>query len=221
MAKYTVADIRQLVQRQFGDEAQVQLENNDILRWINMAQREAVLQTEGLLEGTLSGDFVANSQTYMLSSDLFVLHRVRVRESVGSPYHFIPWMNGVDFERFVDGWDGATDRGTPQVWTEKARTIIFFPIPQVSLIGGFKYEGSMEPSDVVNDADTHALPEYYNNYIVDYCLMRAYEMDEDLDAQLVKAQVVQATLEFNEGRENQFGRDKYPVVLDIPADWDY
>lgn len=219
MAKYSVLQVRTEVQRLFGDESQVQLENNDVVRWINMAQREAVLQTEGLLENTFTGNFVSGQQTYVLDSNLFALHRVRVRPDTSTSYNWIRWVNGVDFERIVDGWDGTTSTGLPEVYTEKDRSLVFFPVPNFNLNPGFKYEGSKYPTDVVNDADLIALPEYYNQYIVDYVMMRAYEMDEDLDAQYLKAQTVQATLDFNEGRENYFGRDTYPVVQDYSGDY--
>lgn len=214
-----VQDIRTRVQRTFGDEANVQIDSSDIYRWISDAQREAVLQNEGLLEKTWTGNFTVNVNNYPLDPDLFVLHRVRVKTSAAGQYYYVPWLNGVDFERYVDGWDNSDESGTPYVFTEKDRELIFFPKPNFTLASGFKYEGSEYPTEVTSDGSALELPLYYHQYIVDYCLMQAYELDEDIAAHSAKGATVQATLDFNEGRENWFGRDKYPVVSDYEGDY--
>lgn len=216
-----IGEIKKRVKTTFGDEAEAQISSSDIIRWINDAQREAVLQNEGLLEKVWTTDLTANQAEYTLDSNLFALHRIRIKTSTTSPFYWIPWMSGTDFERFLDGWDGHPT-GYPCVYTEKDRKVILFPTPSMTVTGGFKYEGSKYPtkiSDAAADSTLPDLPEYYHQYIVDYCLMQAYELDEDISAMHNKASVVQATLNFNEARENWYGRDKYPVVLDYYEDY--
>lgn len=110
-----LGDVKQRVRRTFGDESGSQLESDDITRWVNDAQREAVLQNEGLLETTATLDMVAGTNTYSLSSNVFSLHRIRIRTSTSNAYFWVPWSSGTDFERYVDGWDNSTDRGTPRL----------------------------------------------------------------------------------------------------------
>jgi hypothetical protein len=216
-------DVIKRVKELFGDESDAQLSSSTIVRWVNDSYREAALQNIGVKEKKSSHDLVAGTQTLALSSDVVVLHRVKIRTSPTTPHWEIKGWSTPDFEAVYPGWEGDTSRGTPVAWMERERILHFFPLPDVSVTGGILLEYSSYTSqhpDSDSEGPLH-LPEYYHNYIVDYCMMKAYEMDEDYPAMQYKAQAVQATLDFTEGRENWMNQATYPVVRDYLADnWD-
>jgi hypothetical protein len=212
----TVADIVIRVNRVFGDESAVQIQQADIIRWINDAQREAVMQHENLLpkEGTL--DTVANTATYTLPADCFTLGAVYLRQSTSSSYYMLRSFSRERMDSSIDGWQGP-DYGTatPQVYTRGADgTITLFPTPDASVTGGLRLSYSKYAPDVVNTTDDISIPAYYYGYVEQYCLMKAYEMDEDWESADKKAAFIQSTIDFNNNRDAWFGRGTYPTITD-------
>ena len=61
-----VGDVLTRVRRTFGDEAGIQITQDDVIRWINDAQREAVMQNEGLLQKVGYVASTADTQEYTL-----------------------------------------------------------------------------------------------------------------------------------------------------------
>jgi hypothetical protein len=59
-----VTDIAVRVKRTFGDEAGVQIVDDDIIRWINEAQEEITNDNQGLLEATGVANIIQGQQDY-------------------------------------------------------------------------------------------------------------------------------------------------------------
>lgn len=209
----TVSDIYDRVKRTFGDESAVQVTEADIIRWINDAQREAVMQNEGLLQKVDYISTVADTKEYTLPTDLFTLSHVYVKDSSETAYYALRWLALRQFSEYVDGWDGNAVESIPLIYTQQQKDkIVIYPIPQSSVANGLKLIYSRYPDDVVNSASTLDLPPYFHSYIVNFCLMQAYEMDEDWESASQKAQQVQGDLDFNNNRQFWFGRDTYPTI---------
>lgn len=210
---FNVSDIFERVKRQFGDESAVQVSEADIIRWINDAQREAVMQNEGLLLKVDYIDSVADQKEYDLPQDLFTLHHVDIKDGDSSQYYNVKWLGLKQFSEFLDGWDGATIEAYPQVYTNQiAGKLLVYPPPKVSVSTGIKLTYSRYATDVVDSSSTIDLPPYFHPYIVNFCLMQAYELDEDWESAQQKAQQVQSDLDFNNNRQFWFGRDAYPSI---------
>lgn len=217
MILINVGDIFKRVQRTFGDEANVQVTEADVVRWINDAQREAVMQNEKLLvsEGTLPT--VAGTSTYDFPDNMFSLHHV-YGTTDGETFYVLRYLSLAQLNEYQDGWrNGAT--GSPAAYTriiEGQLTLI--PVPEQSLAEGIKLVYSRYPTDVSNSSSELDLPAYLHGYVEHYCMMKAYEMDEDWEASDRKAAILQKTLDFNNNRET-WDRDTYPSVSPLAEDY--
>lgn len=219
-----VTDIITRVKRQFGDESGVQVTNDDIIRWINDAQREVVLQNENLFQKTIYLDSVAEQLAYTLPSDLLTIQSVAYRdnEDSGDSYYELRFLSPKALAEYVNGWDG-TDyaSGTPNHFAkgDSESQLLVLPRPDKSLTDSIKVTYSRYTTDIETDADPIDLPVYYHNLAYEYCLMKAYEMDEDWEAADKKAAYVQSTLDANAYRDSWFAHQTYPSV--VPTSEDY
>lgn len=217
----TFSDVFVRVQRTFGDEAAVQVTEADVIRWVNDAQREAVMQNEGLLPKVGFLDSVIGQDDYTLPTDLFTLHHVYFKESDTSSFFALKWLTKFEFSQMIDGWDGNEySSGFPQVYTTENSKLILFPKPQTAVTGAIKLDYSRYPVAVADNNDPIDLPPYLHTYVVNFCLMQAYEMDEDWESADKKAQQVQGDLNFNNNRQAWFGRESYPSVATTWEDYE-
>lgn len=218
---YSVTDIFTRVQRTFGDEAAVQVTEADIIRWINDAQKEAVMQNEGLLMKDGYITTVANQKEYAMPADLFTLHYVSYRESTAQPYYSLKWLGLKDFSEFLDGWDGSSVVSYPCVYTsQESNTLLLFPEPEAVVTNGIKLIYSYYAAAITSSADPLALPPYLHNFVVRYCMMEAYKMDEDWESVDRMAAQIQGDLDFNNNKQFWFGRDSYPSISTKYEDMD-
>lgn len=217
----SVTDILNRVKRTFGDEAGVQITDADIIRWINDAQREAVMQNEGLLQTIGYISSVASTSEYTYPVDLYVLHHAYYRESATSAYYTLKYFTLKEFSEYVDGWDGSSSSGVPLIYTQQQdNKITLFPKPKASVANGLKLIYSRYATDITTTSDPLDLPPYLHTYVANFCLMQAYELDEDWESASNKATQIQGDLDFNNNRKFWFGRDQYPTVNVSPADQD-
>lgn len=214
-----VSDIKTRVKRQFGDEAQVQITDSDIIRWINDGQRYVVTNNDGVLEKLVTANVVANQQEYTLPSDYLIIRSVKILYPDGAYYKLEP-STMQNFDNLLAGWENTKSyyglSTTYHIYAGKFRVL---PVPSVAITAGWQIYYSRYPVDVVSDSDTIDLPLPYHNLIVDYCLQQAYELDEDWEASKEKATQVQNTLTLNRERENFQPRETYPTITVLPDDW--
>jgi hypothetical protein len=226
MTAMTPNDIKDRVKRLFGDESGAQVTDNDILMWINDAQREAAMQLEGMLRTTSTVNSVANSGSYVMPTGALTLLDISYKGASDGSYHKLRYLSPNEMDEYVDGWDG-TEFGAadPQVYSRGQESnafgssFIVHPRPATSITAAFKVEYIRYPNPVASYAGTIDLPEYLHLYVLEYCLMKAYEMDEDWEAADKKASYIQSTLDFNNGKEAWFGQQSYPVVGTTSEDY--
>jgi hypothetical protein len=175
-----VQDIITRVRRTFGDEAAVQVSDEDVLRWINDAQIEIIKRNDGALQKTNLINLVANQSQYTLPTDLMVLRSLRYKFSDMLSFTALRYKNMQQFDETLDGWDGTSyNAGHPVFFTMFEGFAILFPTPEVSVTGGLKVLYNQKPLDVVDLTDELALPLIYHNTVVKYCLWQASLLDED------------------------------------------
>lgn len=209
----SVRDILDRVKRTFGDEAAVQITEADILRWINDAQREAVMQNEGLLQTVGYISSVAGQQEYDLPTDLYTLSHLYYRDTPVTAYYSLKWYPLREFTEYADGWDGSTVQSIPLVYgTQQTNKVILFPTPQASVANGIKLIYSKYAETIDGVSSPIELPPYLHSFIVNFCLMQAYEMDEDWESAQQKATQIQGDLDFNNNKKFWFGREQYPTI---------
>lgn len=208
-----VNDIYTLVKRQFGDESGVQLTDADILRYINIGQRQIVMQNEGLLEKITTSNGVQDQNTYSLPTDILILRSVMYKSPDDISYYRLKGMPYQQFNEYVDGWDGtAYGSAVPTIFTQFAGNLILFPPPDKNSTSGIKIYYNRTPVDVTSTSDTPDLPLLYHDALVKQCLALAYEMDEDWDAAQIKAKELDADVALLRGREEWKQEETYTTI---------
>jgi hypothetical protein len=181
-----VQDVITRVRRTFGDEAAVQVTDDDVIRWINDAQIEVVKNNDGALQKSAFIDLVANQSTYVLPTDLLLLRSLRYKYTDMLSFSNLKYKNMQQFDDSLDGWDGsAYSAANPQFFTMYEGKAILFPTPDRSVTAGLKVLYSQKPTDVLTPLSTLALPLIYHNTIFKYCMWQASLLDEDHEPALM------------------------------------
>jgi len=189
-----VSEVLTAVQRQFGDESGVQLENNDIIRWVNDAQ-DVIVAKNKVLKAKSTTPSVAGQAAYTFPSDN--IHQI---ESIHYNGYRVPNMSFPEAEEQIFQADPTmVASGDPVLWYEWAGTFTFWPAP--SEVQSIDLYYTQRPTPVTLVSDTLSLPDKYYQDIVRYCLQQAYEMDEDMANSQAKAQQFDASL--NEKSEEE------------------
>lgn len=189
-----VSEVITAVQRQFGDEAGVQLENSDIIRWINDAQ-DTIVAKNKVLKAKSTTPAVPGQAAYTFPSDN--IHQI---ESIHYNGARIPNMSFPEAEEQIFKNDlQAINLGTPMLWYEWAGTFTFWPAP--SDTNAIELYYTQRPTPVTSSSSVLSVPDKYYQDVVRYCMQQAYEMDEDLNSADAKAKQFDASL--NEKSEEE------------------
>lgn len=134
-----VSDVIIRVRRTFGDEAAVQVTDDDIVRWINDAQIEIVKHNDGALQSTDTMNIVANQSSYTLTSALLILRSLRYKYSDMTSFRALRYKSLQQFDESIDGWDGTQyPAGYPAFFTQYNNTVTLFPTPDRAATAGLK-----------------------------------------------------------------------------------
>lgn len=206
----TVAEVMTAVKRQFGDESGVQLEDSDIIRWVNDAQ-DAIVTKNKVLKAKSTTQSVAGQANYTLPNT--DIHQI---ESIHYNNYRIPNMSFAEAEEHIYRADPINVvLGDPVLWYEWANQITFWPIPtDVKNIDIFY---TKRPAKVTSSADTLSVPDKYFQDVLMYVLTQAYEMDEDLYSSQVKSQQFSASLDEKGEEERTAQNMTYSVITTY--DW--
>jgi hypothetical protein len=207
-----VQDVVLRVKRTFGDEAGVQVTDQDIIRWINDAQEEIVLTNEGLMETTAVSDAVANQTIYSLPDDFSVLRSLKYKD------YRLKSLSLAEFNEYIDGYGTPTTSGQPEYFTVWESQISVYPKPSESVTGAFSIYYMRHPESISNLADALTVPLVYHTSVVDYCLQQAYELDEDFQkAQIKKGKFDESMMKLND-RNKWVSQEYYPRITTLPED---
>ena len=208
-----VSDIQTRVKRQFGDESGAQIQDADIIRWINDAQRD-IASTNDILETKSTITIVAGTNSYQLPTAVQSLYSV--------------WFNGIALEpktmRQAEelilsiGDISQQSSGQPSIYWIWAGLVTLWPVPNANLTNGLTIFYNRFPVDVTLNSDTPELDVKYHNLIVDFCLQKAYELDEDWQASAAKSQDVQSGMSGILNDEKWTSRNAYPIISVLQED---
>jgi hypothetical protein len=214
-----VEDVIIRVRRIFGDEAAVQVSNDDIIRWINDGQVEIVKHNDAALQTTGFMDIVANQSTYALPVDLLILRSLRYKNADMMSYSHLHFTNMQQFDETVDGWDGSVYSSTsPVCFTRYENNVILFPTPDQSTVNGLKLLYNKRPTDVTIPTDTLGLPLIYHNPIMKYCMWQASLLDEDHEPALMYQNNFQNDMGLLMSKETTDPVDKYHTITVLESD---
>ena len=189
----TVPEVITAVERQFGDEAGVQLVESDIIRWINDAQ-DVIVAKNKVLKAKSTSPSVANQAAYTFPSDnIFEI------ESIHYNGYRVPNMSFPEAEEHIFAADPINVvLGDPQLWYEWAGTFTFWPTPNT--VKNIDLYYTKRPTRITSTTDGSgnptvlSVPDKYYQDIVRYVLQQAYEMDEDMANSQVKGQQFEESL---------------------------
>jgi len=178
----TVGDVYNVVKRIFGDESGVQLTNADIVRWINEAQVDISKQNQ-VLQTTATVPITSGTATYALTSVAPKIDSIASLLLDGRRVGNIPISQAEESISLADPL--GTETGSPQFWYAWGGDITFCPVPNKDYTMLIRYIA--QPADVTaTTTDVLSLPDETFTDIVNFVLMKAYEMDENPQMMAVK-----------------------------------
>jgi len=214
-----VGEIKTRVKRAFGDESGVQIDDTDLIRYINDAQMEIAKENEGLFEASAVSASVAGQAEYSLPVDTLIFRSLSYKAPGEVAYTQLKGYSINEFNEYIGSWDGNTSRnGTPICYMIFANKITLFFPPDHNLAAAMKIYYNRKPILVASDVDIPELPEVYHPTIVRMCLAYAYEMDEDWDAVGAKGQQIAGDLRVLRGRDDWKEEATYPTITVLAED---
>ena len=209
-----VKDVADSVKRQFGDEAGIQVTDDDIIRWINDAQLE-ILSQNRVLKGKSTTDLVSGQFEYPFP-DVPILDV----QSIWVDGQKVEYRSFNEFEEYVIGEDpNRTSSGTPTIWTEWAGTLVFYPTPNTDGTANVTIYYTQGPTVVSTVNDQLSVPDIYVPRILEYCMGQAYELDEDYQASSMKMQQFSQGVGNLDFDGNDPKADTYPIITVLNEDY--
>lgn len=175
----TAQNVADAVKRQFGDESGAQINDDDIIRWINEGQLD-IASTTKYTKTTTSTPSVATQEQYSLPG-------VNIIGIDGVYYNGIPLQQRqkVEVEELIlqtqDPANPTIQPSTPTLWYEYDDSIYLYP-PPLDSGKTIKLFASVLPAAISNLTDFLSIPDTYYTILTDFVLARAYELDDDLQS---------------------------------------
>lgn len=208
----TFGGLLQDIKRIFGDESGVQLDNADVQRWANAAQQEIVNSNKAIKARSVT-QAVVGTATYLFPD--IKIQQIESLHFDNAPVESLPFAEA---EKVILSNDPGQDQtGTPVFWYEWDGEFTFWPKPDA--VKNITIYYTAYPELLTGNTDQLlGVPDKFYNAIVDYCMSKAYEMDEDMQASQMSEQRFRAALESQMEDERQGQHMTYPVVQET---WGY
>lgn len=185
----TVQDVIRQVQRKFGDESGVQLENADIIMWINDACR-AIVSENRILKVTATTPLVAGQADYNLTG---LANPIYAIDSLLIDGQRVGNMNVAQAEESITQYDPQSlEQGFPQFWYEYGGVVTFWPVPNFA--GTITIRYTAWPAAISLVTDVLPVPDDCFEDVCNYVLKQAYEMDENAQMAQMKAEEFSTSL---------------------------
>lgn len=213
----TVDDVIKDVQRQFGDESEVQIDSADIIRWVNNGQRDIVTNNVELNAVKAVTNIVANQQTYPILSDpafkdLLTVRSIRFKEKK---------LRSITFQEAEDYMvtNPQNAEGEPELWYVYAGEVNLYPIPQEPVEGGLTVFFTKAPAKITSSSDLLGIPDSYYNALVDYAMSKAYELDENANMSQLKTAQYEKSLNIQQNRTTPQTADFPTIRVEVEDMW--
>lgn len=203
----TAGDIKKDVERTFGDEADIQISESDIFRWINTAQREILIHNRVIK---------SIARTFIMSGvseyDLAGLEIIAI-QSIHFKGRKIRYLSFNDAEEHIQKCDPElTQTGDPNIWYEWAGLINLYPVPTEDIDEGLAIYYVKEPNKISSTDDKLALPDSYYENILQFVMSKAYELDEDMENHNIKIKEFNARIGILAEQDSDNSQDFYPRI---------
>lgn len=213
---HIVQEIITHVTRQFGDEAEIQIDSSDIIRWINAGQREIISNNTTINAAVAVADVSVGKSAYPLESDI-AFKGIQNISSVlvnGTP------LQGMTFqEALVYLKNGDTVRtGRPTLWYQQAGLLNIWPSPSEDTTGGLQIYFTKAPDVITASGDAIGVPDNFYNALVQYVMQQAYELDENFQAAAAKQQQFDKSVN-SQHNQTDVQTAFFPTIQGDPEDW--
>lgn len=208
----TGAEVRSYVRRAFGDEDSVQIKDEDIVRWINAAQRNISISQNVLKQVSTTG--VVSGQVEYDISGLPIL-QIQTIHYRGRPLDHRSFQNAE--EHILSNDPDRTQTGTPTMWYSWGTTLFLWPTPDSSG-DDLKLYYLSRPENIATIGDQLSLPDQYFDRIVEFVMSQAYELDEDNQNSDFKLGQFKEGLAEMAGNPDRPQNNTYPSITVLPED---
>lgn len=192
-------DVASNVRRSFGDESGVQLEDGDLVRWINQGQFEIARQNK-ILKLRGSTQALPGQATYTLQLDRPILQveSVRLGETRLVPTDFT--TIDANYEEYP-----ANAPGEPRLWYIWGDEVTLWPSPKKAGDLHVYYTGAPMQYESLEAGRVLEIPDEYYLPLIDFCMSKAHEMDDNPQSQEVSIKLYseRMTAMNNESRGGQ------------------
>lgn len=208
-----VSDVVIRVQHQFGDEASVQIGQADIIRYINDACREIVVQND-LTPATGTMNSIVGTTIYAFPFDMISIRTIYYDNKK------LRAFKKTEYDEYINESDPDEDQsGTPWLFTRWGTNFQLYPKPDS--IQAIKLLYLQRPVTVDDANDDIPLPDEYFSRVIEYCLKQAYQTDEDWEAAgQMDGQFQDGLMRLKE-HETIATTEYYPSITTLPEDSGY
>lgn len=205
-----VSEIATRTKRQFGDESGAQIDDTDIIRWINDAMVDIAINND-LLQVSAYTATVAGTQKYTVPTNLLILRSVKWKGQKLQPIS----MEDADTLMVAADPQG----GTPSTFWQFARQIYLYPVPDSNGTSDLSLFYTKQPTNVTLTSDTPELPVQYHPRLVEYCIAQAAESDDNLQQYQMKMQQFNTNVDKLKSNATWENEDVYPSITASSRDY--
>lgn len=206
------SEILTRVKNVFGDTAAVQIDDVMMLDWVNDGQTDICRKAE-CLESVYSTNIVVGTDAYGYPPDFIKEQRVTV--------------NGYKVKRTTkQGLDVLyADRavspvnGTALFYFHYNRKFNLYPKPDVAITNGLVVWYIRNAAVLTAVGQTPEIPAIFHEDLVKFCMVKAYELDEQWSAADRKKQDYEAALMQTIYDSQNLQAESYPSVACLPGDY--
>jgi len=212
-----LTEIIKRVQRIFGDEDEVQIQIQDIISWASDGQMEIARQTECLTKNKIWDWDPVSAYSFALPADFILEKRVTWTDgSVKDKPLGKTTLELIDQQGFNTSTRQDGTPSTYYIWSGLLNVLPLINAPHTQAV---KLWYVCSPDPLVQIADQLQIPMHMHEDVVRYCLMRARELNEDVEqASRIEAGLGNRMMQSRSEAFNPY-KDQYPVIRPDPGDW--
>lgn len=168
-----VVEIATRVKRTFGDESGAEIEDADIIRWVNDAQLDIVRKTHCLSKSATTASVIGTPES-PLPADFLLSRELKFGGRM---------LSSIPLEEFNYRYPNREEEdptGTPEYFTVRGRNFLLYPAPDT--VGDIVAFYVARPTLLTTVSEVPEIPIDFHEALVKFALMRAKELDEDWQA---------------------------------------
>jgi len=210
----TAQEVATEVTRIFGDDSLIEITNADLLRWINMAQRE-IASANKTIKSSATRDLVTEQQLYVIPRNI-PIYQIQALFANGLPVKPVSFQMAQEMIQSDD--PSIKYIGQPKIWYEWDGDLYLHPASDKDVVGGLVIYYIQQPEDLASLSDAIQVPDRFYNQIVDYVLSQAYRLDENWAATQYQDARFRDSMNRIVGQEDLVDQEYYPTKTVLSED---